>query len=213
MLAVTRDLLTTLLDSFVDIFEEPHGLPPPWRHDHRITPLPGTTPITVKPYRYPQLLNVEIEKQCEAMLQQGIIRECSSAYSSLVLLVRKADGSWRFYIDYHVLNSKTVKDSFPILVVDKLLDELRSARFFAKLDLHSGYHQVHMHPDNISKTAFCTYREKFEFLIMPFGLTNAPSTFQSLMNDVLKSYIRKFVLVFLMTYSSSLRHGQNTCSM
>jgi hypothetical protein len=105
------------------------------------------------------------------------------------------------------------KDSFPILVVDKLLDELRSARFFAKLDLHSGYHQVHMHPDNISKTAFCTYREKFEFLIMPFGLTNAPSTFQSLMNDVLKSYIRKFVLVFLMTYSSSLRHGQNTCSM
>jgi hypothetical protein len=119
VLAVTRDLLTTLLDSFNDIFEEPRSLPPPRRHDHRITLLPGTTPIAVKPYYYPQLLKDEIEKQCETMLQQGIIRECSSAYSSPVLLVRKADGSWRFCIDYRELNSKTVKDSFPIPVVEQ----------------------------------------------------------------------------------------------
>jgi hypothetical protein len=84
-----RALLDTLLKSFSNIFEEPCGLPPVRHHDHRIQLLPGTAPVAVHPYHYPQLLKDEVERQCDEMLSQGIIRECSSAFSSPVLLVKK----------------------------------------------------------------------------------------------------------------------------
>jgi hypothetical protein len=150
----TDILLNLLLTEYRDIFSKPEGLPPTRRFDHIIHLLPETAPVAVRPYRYPQLLKDEIEKQCDDMLQQGLIRPSTSVFSSPVLLVCKKDMTWRFCVDFRALNAVIVKDKFPIPVVDELLDELRNTRFFSKIDLRSGYHQVLMHEDDIAKTAF-----------------------------------------------------------
>lgn len=137
-------LLDRLLVSFTNVFAKPTGLPPQHGHDHAIILNPGTSSVEVQLYRYPATHKDKLEWQCAALIKQRIVCRSNSSFSSPVLLVKKADSSWRFCVDYRALNALTVKDTFPILVIDELLDELHGARFFTKLDLWSGYQQLCM---------------------------------------------------------------------
>eukprot|EP00253_Pinus_taeda_P004399 PITA_04399 len=121
------------------------------------------------PYRHPKAYRDEIERAIQELLALGHIRPSTSPFASSVVLVKKKDGTLRMCIDYKALNKKTLKNR---------------------------YHQIRVREQDIPKTAFRCHYGHFEFLVMPFGLTNAPATFQSCMNHIFRSHLRKFVLVF-----------------
>ena len=119
------------------------------------------------------------------MLQDGVIRPSTSPWSSLIVMVRKKDGAWRFCIDFRKLNDVTHKDAYPLPRIDETLESLSGSTLFTTLDLASGYWQVELEEADKEKTAFSTAEGHFEFNVMPFGLTNAPLSFQRLMSCVL----------------------------
>nr|GEX56526.1 hypothetical protein [Tanacetum cinerariifolium] len=133
----------------------------------------------------------------EELQDKGFIRPSSLPWGAPVLFVKKNDGSFRMYIDYRELNKLTVKNRYRLPRIDDLFDQLQGSQFFSKIDLRSGYHQLRVHEDDISKTTFRTRYGHFEFTVMPFGLTNAPAVFMDLMNRVCKPYLDKFVIVFI----------------
>ncbi|XP_016471483.2 uncharacterized protein LOC107793610 [Nicotiana tabacum] len=200
------DDVQKLLSKHTGLFEAPRALLPHRSHDHRIILKEGTSSINVRPYRYVANQKDEIERMIKEMLDSGVIKPSVSPYSSPIVMVKNKDGTWRLCIDYRQLNNCTVKDKFPIPVIEELLDELGGAKFFSILDLRSGYHQIRMADQDIEKTAFRSHNGYYEFVVMSFGLTNVPSTFQILMNHIFQPLLRKFILVFfddILIYSSS----------
>eukprot|EP00253_Pinus_taeda_P029478 PITA_29478 len=111
-----------------------------------------------------------------------------------MMLVQKKDGTWRLYIDYWVLNKITAHNRYPIPWIDDLLDQLKGEKYFSKIDLNSGYHQIPIEPSDVWKTTFKAKEGIFEWLVMPFELTNAPATFMRLMDDILWPFTNSFVV-------------------
>jgi len=170
-------------------------------------------PIYSRPYRQPYAQKEELRRQISSMLEQGIIQPSSSPWSSPVHLVpKKMDASgtrkWRMVIDYRKLNEKTVDDKYPLPQITEILDKLGRSQYFTTLDLCSGYHQIEMNSNDIQKTAFTTEQGHYEFTRMPFGLKNAPSTFQRVMDNVLRGIQNEKCAVYLddiVVFSTSLQ--------
>ena len=192
-----QEELGSLLKEFKDVFAEDEddlGCTP--SAVHRIH-LEDNKPVRVPYRRIPPAYIQEVRDHLQKLLQQGVIRESQSPYSSAVVLVRKKSGALRLCVDYRLLNKKCVKDAFPLPRIDEYLDSLSGAKLFSTLDLKSAYAQVPIAEEDCYKTAFATPMGLFEYTRMPFGLCNSPATFQRLMMTIFRSELLEQVLIFL----------------
>ncbi|KAD7477271.1 hypothetical protein E3N88_00407 [Mikania micrantha] len=172
-----------VVKEYPEVFpEDLPGLPPVQPVEFRIDLIPGATPVAKSPYRLAPSEMQELSNQLQELLDKGFIRPSYSPWGAPVLFVKKKDGSFRMCIDYRELNKLTIKNRYPLPRIDDLFDQLQGAQYFSKIDLRSGYHELRVQDEDISKTPFRTRYGHYEFMVMPFGLTNAPAVFMDLMN-------------------------------
>ncbi|GJW19838.1 putative reverse transcriptase domain-containing protein [Tanacetum coccineum] len=158
--------------------EDLSGLPPSREVEFHIDLIPGAMPIAKSPYHLAPTGMQELSNQLNELQEK----------------------------DYRELNKLTIKNRYSLPRIIDMFDQLQESRYFSKIDLRSGYHALRVREEDIPKTAFRTRYGHFEFMVMPFGLTNAPTVFMDLKNCICKSYLDKFVIVFidhLLIYSKS----------
>lgn len=154
-------------------------------------------PVHTNPRRLSYGEKREVQETIDKLLGEGIIQPSESPYASPIVLVRK-NGKLRMCVDYRGLNKLTVRDNFPLPLIEDCLEYFSGKKYFTTLDLKSDFHQVPMHPESVPLTSFVTPMGQYEYLSMPFGLTNAPAVFQRIINSVLKKMIdEKKLVVFL----------------
>ncbi|GBG81907.1 hypothetical protein CBR_g34090 [Chara braunii] len=205
----TDPTIAKLLEEFQDLTESPTGVVPR-PIQHRIEIEPGSRTPKGAVYKMSPKELEELRKQLDELLEKGWIRPSSSPFGAPVLFVPKKEGELRMCIDYRGLNAITVKTE-PLPRIDDLLDRVQGCKYFSKIDLKSGYHQMEVHPNDQCKVAFRTRYGHYEFIVMPFGLTNAPATFQCCMNDLFRPWLDKFVVVYLddiLVFSKTLQEQQ-----
>ncbi|CAG2221615.1 unnamed protein product [Mytilus edulis] len=180
--------LSKLVIKYQDIFLGPDGKLGKTDIVRHTIDTGNTKPVKIPPRRVPIKQREIIEQELEKMLQNDVIEPSCSPWSAPVTLCLKKDSTWRFCIDYRVLNLHTLKDSYPLPRIDSSLDSLGNNKWFSTIDLASGYWQVLVDEKDRPKTAFSCHKGLFQFKVMPFGLCNAPSCFERLMDIVLKGY-------------------------
>ncbi|GJX69745.1 putative reverse transcriptase domain-containing protein [Tanacetum coccineum] len=187
----------SVVRDFEDVFlKDLMGLPPQRQVEFRIDLVLRATPIAKSPYRLAPSEMQELSGQLQELQDKGFIRPSHSPWGAPVLSSEK-EGLISLWDRFIGMNKLTVKNRYPLPRIDDLFDQLQGSHYFSKIDLRSGYHQLHVHEDDIPKTAFRMRYRHFEFTVLPFGLTNAPAVFMDLMNRVCKPYLDKFVIVFI----------------
>ncbi|GKB21619.1 putative reverse transcriptase domain-containing protein, partial [Tanacetum coccineum] len=186
-------------------------IPPERQVEFRIDFILGANPIAKTLYRLAPSEIKELMSQLQELLDKGFIRPSSSPWGAPILFVKKKDGSMRMCIDYRELNKVTLKNVYPLPRIDDLFDQLQGTRWFSKIDIRSGYHQLKVQEEDILKTAFRTRYWHYEFVVMPFGLTNALAIFMDLMNRVCRPMLDKSIIVFIddiLVYSKSKKEHE-----
>ncbi len=163
--------------------------------EHEI-PMTGK-PVRIPPRRVARGRRKIVEDEIQKMEKEGTIVKSSGPCCSIIVLVKKKDGTIRFCVDYHKLNDVTHKDTYPLPRIDDILEALRGAKYFCSIDLASGYWHIKVADKDRENTAFGSHLGLYEFLCMPFGLTGAPATFSRLIDKVLDGLISKNCLVYL----------------
>ena len=184
-----------LMSEFSDVFRSLQGVPPDTSDRFTIEQEPMTAPLSKCLYRMAPAEMAELKKQLEELLDKGFIRPSSSPLGEPVLFAKKKDGSMHLCIDYRGLNRVIVKNNYPLPRIDELLDQLKGAKWFSKIDFASGYHQIPIEPNDIRKTTFRTRYGHYEFVVMPFGLINAPAAFMKTMNSVFRDFLDESVIL------------------
>ena len=182
-----------VMREFEDVFpDEVPRLPPNKEVEFSIDLVPGTGPISMAPAEL-----VELKKQIEELMEKQFIQPNTSPWGVPVLLVKKKDGSSRLCVDYKQLNKMTIKNKYPLLRIDDLMDQLHGSSVFSKIDLRPGYHQILVKVDDVQKIAFRSRYGHYKYVVMPFGVTNVPAVFMDYMNKIFRPFLLTFVVVFI----------------
>jgi hypothetical protein len=182
------------------------GMPPDPNVEFTIELQPGIAPISRRPYKMTPKELAKLKLQLKELLDKGYICPNSSPWGYPALFVKKKDQLLRLCVDYQPLNAITVKNKYLLPRIDILFDQLVGAKVFSMVDLHLGYHQIKIHPEDVPKAAFSTRYGLYEYLVMSFGLTNAPTHFMYLINSIFMLEFDKFLVVFIddiLIYSKS----------
>lgn len=185
--------------SFQDVFQKTNAdkLPLHRAYDLGIDLLPGHQAPFMPMYPLSNSEHLELVAYIDENLQRGFIRPSKSPAGAPILFVKKKDGTLRMCVDYRGLNKVTVKNRYPLPLINDLLDKMQGSTFFSKIDLRGAYNLVRIREGDEWKTAFRTKRGLFEYLVMPFGLANAPAAFQAMMDDIFKDFLDVFAVVLL----------------
>jgi len=179
-----------VVKDFMDVFlEEILGLPPKREVEFSIDLVPEVGPVSMGPYRMTPTELIELKKQVEDLLEKQFIKPNVSPWGATVLLVIKKDGGSRLCVDYRQLNKLTIKNKYPLPIIDDLMDQLHEAAVFSKIDL--------VNAEDVRKTTFRSCYGHHEYVVMLFGVTHAPALFMDYMNRIFLPFLDNFVVVFI----------------